>query len=125
MARFVFGFTKTAIMLLVGEKKDEEGARCGDGCCYCRRRQWREKRERRSADGRVGAAGSRGKEGVLVAKLRGEAVVRRWTVGATAGKEIEEKVEAKMEVSGRWFTCNYGGGDAGFLTKKVRGGQFW
>ncbi|MCD7463043.1 hypothetical protein HAX54_049844 [Datura stramonium] len=29
-----------------------------------------------------------------------------------------------MEVSGRWFACNYGGGDAGFLTKKVRGGQF-
>ncbi|MCE2054892.1 hypothetical protein HAX54_041596 [Datura stramonium] len=63
--------------------------------------------------------------GSSAVKLRGEAVVHRWTVACDGRKEIEEKVEAKMEVSGRWFTCNYGGGDAGFLTKKVRGGQFW
>ncbi|MCE0482265.1 hypothetical protein HAX54_040848 [Datura stramonium] len=81
----------------------------------------------RSAIGRKTMRGERiGGFRFGVSKKRNPAVVLvfRLTVACDSRKTREEKVAAKMEVSGRWFACNYGGGDAGFLMKKVRGGQF-
>ncbi|MCD9644859.1 hypothetical protein HAX54_033372 [Datura stramonium] len=105
------GAAARAVVVVAREMKKKEGKKGVKRlpAVICHRKIW--------GEGREGGLAMREKSygGYSVLRLGGSGVRRN---------EREEERGSHLIWKQRRLACNYGGGDAGFLTKKVRGGQF-